>query len=81
MKYVVRKEALFGTRYHELAMEEWDGETFWREDTVYLHDDILYEHTAKAIVKVIPEYDLYGEVAIDCERRKMLDCFMPCGGI
>lgn len=78
MKYFVRKAELSGTCYHEFAMGEWHGETFWREDSIYLHDDVLYEHAgfAEAITKVIPEYDPYGEVTIDRDQWKMIGCYV-----
>lgn len=76
MKYFVKKSGLSGTCYHEFAAGEWDGGTFWREDSFYLHDDVLYEHPgfAEAITKVIPEYDPYGEVTIDRNQWKLIGC-------
>ena len=74
MKYFVSKAELSGTCYHEFAMGKWDCETFWREDSIYLHDNVLYEHAGftEAVSKVIPEYSPYGEVTITSAQWQMI---------
>lgn len=73
MKYFVRNSEKVGTCYHEFYKGHWDEETFWKEDSLLLHDDVLYENKGfvAAIIKVIPTYDLYGEteISIDEWRR------------
>lgn len=74
MKYFVNRAELSGTCYHEFAMGLWDGETFWREDSIYLHDDILYQHKGfiDALRQVLPDYDPYGEVTINRKQWELI---------
>lgn len=43
MKYFVTLDECKNTCYHEFYKGKWDEETFWKRDSLYLHDDILYE--------------------------------------
>ena len=41
MKYFVMLDECKNTCYHEFYKGEWDEETFWKNDSLYLHDDFL----------------------------------------
>ena len=69
MKYFIKKEQCKGTCYHEFYKGKWDNETHWKESSVYLHDDILYDAPdfVEAIKAVIHDYDPNGptELSVD----------------
>lgn len=69
MKYFVTEQERSGTCYHEFYKGAWDGSTFWRADSLLLHDDVLCEHRGfwETIAKVVPAYDTYGETRITHE--------------
>ena len=56
MKYFVTDEQREGTCYNEFYKGKWDEETFWKKDSLSLHDDVLFriDEFEKAIVRVIP---------------------------
>ena len=62
MKYFIKNDQRKGSCYHEFYKGKWDNETHWKDDSVYLHDDILYDamDLADAIREVLPEYDPAG---------------------
>lgn len=66
MKYFVTNENRQGTCYHEFYKGKWDGKTFWKDDSICLHDDILLECIGfeEAIRAVIPSYDPFGKTEI-----------------
>ena len=66
MKYFVTDEQREGTWYHEFYKGKWDEETFWKKDSLSLHDDVLIriDEFEKAIVRVIPSYDPLGETEV-----------------
>lgn len=66
MKYFVTNESRQGTCYHEFYRGRWDEKTFWKDDSICLHDDVLWECTGfeEAIRTVIPSYDPFGETEI-----------------
>lgn len=74
MKYFVTNYERKGTCYHEFYRGKWDGKTFWKEDSLSLHDDVLLEHAGfvNAIKEVIPTYDPYGETEISSEDWKKI---------
>lgn len=59
IKYFVIDSKRQGTCYHEFYKGKWDGITFWKEDSLSLHDDVLYECNGftEAILAVIPSYN------------------------
>jgi len=69
LKYFIKKDQCKGTCYHEFYKGKWDNETRWKDSSVYLHDDILYDAQdfVDAIREVITDYDPYGptEVSVD----------------
>jgi len=54
------------TCYHEFYKGKWDGKTFWREDSILIHDDVLFIHKGfvDAIKFVVPHYDPFNETEI-----------------
>lgn len=76
MKYFVRNKERRGTCYHEFQKGKWDGETFWKEDSLYLHDDFFSDLRlySKIFRYVIPNYNSYGPN--DEVTREMWDKMM-----
>ena len=70
MKYFVTGQERAGTCYHEFMKGKWDGVSFWKEDSICLHDDILYESGGfeKAIAAAAPSYNPWG--ATEISRRQ-----------
>lgn len=66
MKYFVRNKERENTCYHEFYKGKWDGNTFWKEDSISLHDNIMFENKGfvDAIMEVIPTYDPFGETEV-----------------
>ena len=60
MKYFVFNHQRKGTCYHEFYKGKWDNHTFWKSDSIFLHDDLLQRGFYDALIEVIPEYDRYG---------------------
>ena len=58
MKYFCYVSDRVGTCYHEFYKGKWDGKTFWKSDSILLHDDTLEElQLYKAFTAVLPDYD------------------------
>ena len=66
MKHFVTNSERQGTCYHEFYKGKWDEKTFWKDDSICLHDDVLWECAGfeEAIRSVIPKYDPFGETEI-----------------
>lgn len=66
MKYFTVNSERKGTCYREFYKGKWDGATFWKEDSIFLHDDILYSCSgfANVLTLIIPRYDPYGETEV-----------------
>jgi hypothetical protein len=55
-----------GTCYHEFYKGKWVHKTFWKSDSILLHDDTLEElGLYKAFAAVLPDYDRYGETQVN----------------
>ena len=69
MKYFVTDNERESTCYHEFYKGKWDGSTFWREDSLCLHDAVMIENKGfeDAIMEVIPTYDPFGETEVSIE--------------
>ena len=67
MKYFIHNSEKIGTCYHEFYQGKWDGSTFWKENSLLIHDDIMFEHRefVQAIKMVVPHYDPYNETEIN----------------
>lgn len=72
MKYFVTDSERQGTCYHEFYKGKWDGITFWKPDSLSLHDDILIECSGlvEAILAVVPSYDPFGNTEISYQEWK-----------
>ena len=70
MKYFVYDNQRKGTCYHEFYKGQWDGKTFWKSDSLFLHDDFLFHlnDLVDAIIEIAPCYDPYGETEITIEQ-------------
>lgn len=69
MKYFVTNGEREGTCYHEFYRGKWDSKTFWNDDSIYLHDDVLLENRgfADALLLVVPNYDPYRDTEVSSE--------------
>lgn len=69
MKFFIKNDQRKGSCYYEFYKGKWDKETVWRENSIYLHEDILYDGKdfEDSLIEVIPGYDPngYTEVSID----------------
>ena len=73
MKYFCSVSNRVGTCYHEFYKGKWDGKTFWKSDSILLHDDTLIElEIYKAFAAVIPDYDPYGETEVNQSQWKAI---------
>lgn len=75
MNYFVTNDERIGTCYHEFFKGKWDGETFWKEDSLCLDDDLLCECRAfgNAILSVIPSYSPFGITEISPEQWEAIN--------
>ena len=44
MKYFIKDKDRKGTCYYEFYKGKWDGESFWKTDSILLHDDIVFQN-------------------------------------
>ena len=74
MKYFVYNDQRKGSCYHEFYKGKWDGETFWRENSIFLDDNVLYKIKGleDALIETIPKYDPFGETEISAEEWKKI---------
>lgn len=74
MKYFVRNNERESTCYHEFYKGKWDGKTFWKEDSLSLHDNMMFENKGfvDAIIEVIPTYDPFAETEISADEWKKI---------
>lgn len=69
MKYFIFDNQRNSSSYHEFYKGKWDEKTFWKSDSILLHDDYLYNNGfVDAIVEVIPTYDPFGETEISADE-------------
>lgn len=72
-KYFVTEQERRGTIYHEFFKGKWDEKTFGKEDSLFLHDDILYKMDLERIFrKVALGYRSYNETEINREQWKQI---------
>ena len=61
MKFCVLNDEREGTCYHEFYKGRWDEDKleFWRDDSIYVHDNIFWEYPELSDVfkEVVPSYD------------------------
>ena len=62
------------TAYHEFYKGRWDGHTFWKDDSIFLRDDIMADnrHFLHAIKRVVPKFDPYGVTEISKMEWNMI---------
>lgn len=66
MKYFISNGERHGTCYHEYIQGEWDGKTFWADNSLYLHDDVMCELNLyhNLFSKAIPDFDCYRDMVV-----------------
>ena len=70
MKFFVRNNERENTCYHEFYKGKWDGKTFWKEDSLSLHDNLMFENKGfvDAIMEFIPTYDPFAETEVSVDE-------------
>ena len=70
VKYFVAEAQRKGSSYYEFYKGKWDEKTFWKNDSIYLHDDVLFTVSGfeEAIIEVIPTYAPFGETEVYPEQ-------------
>ena len=70
MKYCVLNHERDGTGYHEFYRGKWVGQSFWRDDSLYIDDYRLFEIKGfvGALRAAVPYYDSYGITEISREQ-------------
>jgi hypothetical protein len=65
MKYFVLSTERHGSCYYEFYKGTWDNKTFWKSDSIYLHDDVMYNlNIDKIFACVLTNYDPFGETEV-----------------
>ena len=73
MKYFIFNNQRNGSSYHEFYKGQWDEKTFWKADSILLHDDYLFDNGfVDAIIDIIPTYDPFGETEITADEWKKI---------
>ena len=68
MKYFCRNQERSGSCYHEWIAGKRDDMTTWQEDSLYIHDDVLFETGLGALLlETIPRFDGCGITAVTAE--------------
>lgn len=66
MNYFCKVSEKKGTCYHEWQKGKWDGKTFWKEDSLLLHDDLLVAlKLGELLAEILPDYSSYGVVELN----------------
>ena len=66
MEYFCSVGDRVGSCYHEFYVGKWDNKTFWKSDSILLHDDTLNDlEIYRAFAAVIPDYDPYGATQVN----------------
>lgn len=71
MKYFVFDNERNGSCYLEFFKGKWDKKTFWKEDSICLEDNLLYDHPdfAEALIEVA-SFDIYANTEISIDQWK-----------
>lgn len=66
MRFFVTDHERTGPCYYEFYKGRWDGETFWKKDSLFLEDPVLFQAVGfeTALVECVPGYDPFGETEI-----------------
>lgn len=71
MNYFIKETERKGTCYHEFQRGKWDGKTFWHQDSLLMHDDILIGLQLEDLfAETVSGYHSYGETEISREQWK-----------
>lgn len=66
MHYFCKVSEKKGTCYHEWQKGRWDGKTFWKEDSLLLHDDLLISlKLGGLLAEILSGYSSYGVVELN----------------
>lgn len=61
MKYFCYAKDRSGSAYHEFYKGKWDHTSFWKSDSILLHDDTLEAlGLCTVLAEVLPGYDRHG---------------------
>ena len=74
MRYCTEPNERNGGSYHEFYRGKWNETTFWKKDSLLLHDDVLYsiDGFTSAISTVFPDYSPAGEVEISMYQWRQI---------
>lgn len=73
MKYFCKVSEKKGTCYHEWQKGKWDEKTFWKEDSLLIHDDVLVSlKMSELLAEIIPGYSPYGYCEMNIFQWKQL---------
>jgi hypothetical protein len=72
LKYFIRLNKMEHTAYHEFQKGKWDGETFWKSDSLLLSDEIYRELHLLNLFRIIPGYDPYEITEINRAQWNMI---------
>jgi hypothetical protein len=72
MKYFITNAEKEHTAYHEFLRGKWDGETFWKSDSILVSDEIYCELCLCDLFRIIPEYDPCDLTEINRQQWDML---------
>lgn len=64
-KYFVKPTDRKGSCYYEFYKGEWDENTFWKDDSICINDDDIYDSELdNIIIGFVPNYDPFGETVV-----------------
>lgn len=72
MKYFVFNHQRDGSCYHEFYKGKWDSNTHWKDNSIFLNDDVLCKDFVDAIMEIIPSYDPYNATKITISQWKKI---------
>ncbi len=78
MKYFLtedERKLTNSTCYHEFFRGKWNDKTckFWNQDSINIHDDVMYNLKFDTLImRVIKDYDPFGETIITQEQWTMM---------
>lgn len=82
MKFFCTASERIGTCYYEFQKGRWDGHTFWKEDSLLLHDDVYMKlGLDKLFKKAISVYDAYAHTEVNKDQwQKVCEIAGELGG-
>jgi len=74
MDYICMNHERIGTCYHEFIPGEWDGKTFWDDDSLCMHDEIFddFPEFLKLWMQAVPDFESCGISRMDLHQWKTL---------